>query len=62
MLRGIRSTITLIFLCALLAGAAFWGWDAAMKPLPEAGELPLCEDEPVEIGALLEEGTRCPTR
>jgi hypothetical protein len=50
MLRGIRSTITLIFLCALLAGAAFWGWDAAMKPLPQAEDLPLCEDEPVEVG------------
>src|SRR5215218_9538943 len=50
MLRGIRSTITLIFLCALLAGAAFWGWDAATEPLPEADDLPLCEDEPVETG------------
>ena len=50
MLRGIRSTLTLIFLCAVLVGAAIWGWGAAMQPLPEAEDLPVCQDVPVEPG------------
>ncbi|MGI8645043.1 MAG: LytR C-terminal domain-containing protein [Nocardioides sp.] len=50
MLRGVRSTLTLVTLVALLVGAAFWGWGAAMKPLPESQDLPLCEDTAVAAG------------
>jgi LytR cell envelope-related transcriptional attenuator len=50
MVRGVRTTLTLVFLAALLAAAAFWGWDAAMEPLPETAEAPVCEDTPVATG------------
>jgi hypothetical protein len=50
MLQGLRSTITLVFLVAVLIGAAIWGWGAAMKPLPEAEDPPACENTPVEAG------------
>ncbi len=50
MLRSVRSTLTLVFLVALLAGAAVWGWGAALQPLPEAQDVPLCEDSAVEKG------------
>jgi hypothetical protein len=50
MLRSLRSTLTIIAMIALLAGAAFWGWGAATEPLPEAQDQPLCEDTPVETG------------
>jgi len=50
MLRSVRSTLTLVFMVALLAGAAFWGWGAATEPLPGAQDLPVCEDTAVEPG------------
>lgn len=50
MLQSARSTLTLVFLAALLAGAAFWGWGAATEPLPGAEDLPVCEDTAVEPG------------
>lgn len=50
MLRSLRSTLTLVFLVALLAGAAVWGWGAAMKPLPDSQDQPLCEDSAVDAG------------
>jgi hypothetical protein len=50
MLRGVRSAVTLVFLAAVLVGAGLWGWGAAMKPLPEAEEEPLCEDVAVAAG------------
>jgi len=50
MMRSLRSTLTIIAMIALLAGAAFWGWGAATEPLPEVQDQPLCEDTPVEPG------------
>jgi hypothetical protein len=50
MLQGLRSTLTLVFLVAVLIGAAIWGWGAAMKPLPESDEPPPCEDTAVDTG------------
>ena len=50
MLQSARSILTLVFLAALLGGAALWGWGAATEPLPKSGELPLCEDTSVESG------------
>lgn len=50
MLQSVRSTLTLVFLVAMLAGAALWGWGAAMKPLPQSEDPPVCEDTGVEPG------------
>ncbi|GAA2132289.1 LytR C-terminal domain-containing protein [Nocardioides bigeumensis] len=50
MVRGIRSTLTLVFLVALLVGAVIWGWGAATKPLPQTQDEPLCEEVAVEAG------------
>jgi len=48
MLRSVRSALTLVFLVALLVAAAIWGWGAATEPLPDAQDLPACEDTAVE--------------
>ena len=50
MLSSLRSTLTLLFLMALLAAAAVWGWGAATEPLPDAQDSPVCEDTPVKRG------------
>lgn len=50
MVRGVRTSLTLLFLVALLAAAAFWGWDAAMRPLPQAEDAPVCVDTAVAKG------------
>ncbi len=50
MVRGVRTSLTLLFLVALLVAAAFWGWDAAMSPLPEAEDTPVCVDTAVAKG------------
>ena len=50
MIRAARTSLTLIFLCALVLGATLWGWSALTAPLPKAEEAPLCEDTHVPAG------------
>ena len=50
MTRALRSTLTLVFLVAVLLGAGLWGWGALTAPLPRADDLPPCEDTLVPAG------------
>lgn len=50
MARGVRTAITLAVLCVALAVAGFWGWSAAMKPLPAKVDTPVCVEKEVPAG------------
>lgn len=50
MTRALRSTLTLVFLVAVLLGAAFWGWGALTAPLPTSEDQPPCEETLVPAG------------
>jgi hypothetical protein len=47
----VRTSVTLLALCALVVLAAVWGWSAATEPLPGKVDRPICVDTPVAAGA-----------
>jgi hypothetical protein len=47
---GLRSALTLTFLCGLLLVAALWGWAAFTEPFPEDEPVAVCTDTPVAAG------------
>jgi hypothetical protein len=50
MRQGVRTALTLGFLCLLLLMAGAWGWQALTQPLPDSGPAPLCTDTTVGAG------------
>jgi LytR cell envelope-related transcriptional attenuator len=50
MTQAMRTTVTLLGLGVLLAVAAVWGWNAAMKPLPAKVDAALCVSTPISAG------------
>jgi hypothetical protein len=49
-IRAARTTLTLVFLAAMLLGATIWGWAAVTRPFPSQEDLPVCEDRTVSAG------------
>lgn len=50
MTQGLRTTITLAVLAALLVAGLAWGWSAATTPLPDVVEASDCTETPVAAG------------
>lgn len=46
----VRSSLTLVFLVAVVAASGWWGWTQLTEPIPEAEPPPVCEDTPIEAG------------
>jgi hypothetical protein len=47
---GVRTALTLGFLCLLLVVAGAWGWQALTEPLPDSAPAPPCTDTTVAAG------------
>jgi hypothetical protein len=47
---GVKTALTLGFLCLLMLGAGAWGWQALTQPLPDNAPAPLCTDTTVAAG------------
>lgn len=51
MIRAARTTLTLIFLMAVLVGGGLYGWTRLTAPLPKSEEPPVCEATSIDAGA-----------
>jgi hypothetical protein len=50
MSQAVRTTVTILVLCAVIMVAAVWAWGAATEPLPAKVDLPICVDTAVVAG------------
>ncbi len=51
MIRAARTTLTLVFLLAVLLAGGLYGWTRLTAPLPKAEDAPVCEDTRIEAGS-----------